>query len=71
MQWLGVWFIKALLEKLWEKIGELIARYRKQQQNKSEAESNAQADTEKLQQLKPDATKEETDAAIDEASKRF
>lgn len=69
--WLGAAFFKALIEWVANKISDLIARYKKQQLNKQEAEANAQADTEKLQQITPDSSKEQTDAAIEDASKRF
>jgi hypothetical protein len=69
--WLGAMFFKALLDWVAKKIGDLISLYRKKLQSKKEAEANAAVDTEKLTKIIPDSSKEDTDAAIDEASKRF
>ena len=71
MQALVGWIIKAILEWVAGKIVALLSVLKVKKQNHDGAVSDAQSGTEKISKITPDSSKEATDAAIYETSKKM
>lgn len=66
MQWLIGALLKPLLDWVVEKIGGLIKQWQKDKANHEENKSQAEQDTKKAAELKPDSSAEKVSEAIDD-----